>query len=382
MVYLDAIEVQSLATRLIPPICGRRVLLHIQGAIVYPVYRQFFRGVPGERVKLDRLHWSTATRTVLLAGRSVLDISPRSQFIGGRLNRAVILTHNVRTIPSCANRTEFSSAGLHGSYERLRPLEQPLGYPNRLPSEAPSYSEAFRSRSRLPSLTRPPDGPYGPPVNWRADEQRDLPSLYSAIRSHSSASSDYTRVEDDRSSYLSRQDLRRPADDDFETNPRDPKVPKKIPVACNFCRGRKLRCDGVKPTCCNCSSRRINCTYVDQPKRRGPGKATKGSKTKKRASKGGAKFPSRFHPSKTSNLISKHLHLSFGLEDRSIRVRECIRIRIHHRAPEVDTPRNSRHQKGVRGRHGREEPPGAENARAARNTVHLPTASPNVRGRT
>ncbi|KAJ6559155.1 hypothetical protein DFH09DRAFT_1162071 [Mycena vulgaris] len=140
---------------------------------------------------------------------------------------------------------------------------------------------------------RDADGIYPPPGNARAGEL-DLPPLYS-IHSHSSASSDYTRVDD--GAYLPRPDLRRRADDDYESNPRRAKVQKKILVACNFCRGRKLRCDGLKPTCCNCIARQITCDYVDHPKRRGPGKAAKGPKPKKRAAKGEQRQSSEPFPS-------------------------------------------------------------------------------------
>ncbi|KAF9648185.1 hypothetical protein BDM02DRAFT_3129260 [Thelephora ganbajun] len=49
----------------------------------------------------------------------------------------------------------------------------------------------------------------------------------------------------------------------------------KVTVACDFCRGRKLRCDGERP-CSNCSGRGTECTYQPGgPRRRGPGKAPK-----------------------------------------------------------------------------------------------------------
>ncbi|OBZ74781.1 hypothetical protein A0H81_05509 [Grifola frondosa] len=39
------------------------------------------------------------------------------------------------------------------------------------------------------------------------------------------------------------------------------KVPKRTPMACQFCRGRKLKCDG-RPTCGHCQRRGIVCIYV------------------------------------------------------------------------------------------------------------------------
>ncbi|KAI0947664.1 hypothetical protein AcW1_009368 [Taiwanofungus camphoratus] len=39
------------------------------------------------------------------------------------------------------------------------------------------------------------------------------------------------------------------------------RVPRRTPMACQFCRGRKLKCDG-RQTCANCSRRGIPCVYV------------------------------------------------------------------------------------------------------------------------
>ncbi|KAF8442835.1 hypothetical protein L210DRAFT_635691 [Boletus edulis BED1] len=59
------------------------------------------------------------------------------------------------------------------------------------------------------------------------------------------------------------------------------RVARKIYVACDFCRGRKLRCDGGRPRCSNCETRSLVCQYQEHPRRRGPGKAPKGSRGKK-----------------------------------------------------------------------------------------------------
>ncbi|KAH9891602.1 hypothetical protein C8Q73DRAFT_746697 [Cubamyces lactineus] len=56
---------------------------------------------------------------------------------------------------------------------------------------------------------------------------------------------------------------------------------KKTLIACHFCRARKLRCDGQKPSCANCRKRNHPCTYEQQPKRRGPGKTPRGSSRKR-----------------------------------------------------------------------------------------------------
>ncbi|KAF8798962.1 GTP binding protein [Phlegmacium glaucopus] len=44
---------------------------------------------------------------------------------------------------------------------------------------------------------------------------------------------------------------------------------KKITVACNFCRSRKLKCDGGRPACSQCLKRSNPCDYMPQNKRRG-----------------------------------------------------------------------------------------------------------------
>ncbi|KAH8104771.1 hypothetical protein BXZ70DRAFT_614891 [Cristinia sonorae] len=46
---------------------------------------------------------------------------------------------------------------------------------------------------------------------------------------------------------------------------------KKITVACNFCRSRKLKCDGGRPACSQCSKRNHSCDYTVSHKRRGNG---------------------------------------------------------------------------------------------------------------
>jgi len=45
--------------------------------------------------------------------------------------------------------------------------------------------------------------------------------------------------------------------------------------------GRKLRCNGDRPKCYNCGVRNFECEYVPIQRRRGPGKAPKGSRSKK-----------------------------------------------------------------------------------------------------
>lgn len=100
--------------------------------------------------------------------------------------------------------------------------------------------------------------------------------------------------------YSSRQKgkKRRRDSDQGEESSRKNQTTRKTAVACNFCRGeshayacqyhsyatyvgRKLRCNGAKPSCQNCTVRKFQCEYVPVQRRRGPGKAPKGTKSKK-----------------------------------------------------------------------------------------------------
>ncbi|KAI0783255.1 hypothetical protein C8Q75DRAFT_726434, partial [Abortiporus biennis] len=53
-----------------------------------------------------------------------------------------------------------------------------------------------------------------------------------------------------------KQDYNTDSDEDI------PRTPRRTPMACQFCRGRKLKCDGLKPSCNNCNRRGIPCAYV------------------------------------------------------------------------------------------------------------------------
>ncbi|KAH9854643.1 hypothetical protein C2E23DRAFT_726170 [Lenzites betulinus] len=53
---------------------------------------------------------------------------------------------------------------------------------------------------------------------------------------------------------------------------------KKITVACNFCRSRKLKCDGGRPACTQCSKRSNACDYTASNKRRAVGGGGGGGK--------------------------------------------------------------------------------------------------------
>ncbi|KAJ7935686.1 GTP binding protein [Mycena leptocephala] len=54
---------------------------------------------------------------------------------------------------------------------------------------------------------------------------------------------------------------------------------KKITVACNFCRSRKLKCDGGRPSCGQCVKRSNPCDYQPQNKRRGTVRLSRGEES-------------------------------------------------------------------------------------------------------
>ncbi|KAF5382564.1 hypothetical protein D9615_002865 [Tricholomella constricta] len=115
----------------------------------------------------------------------------------------------------------------------------------------------------------------------------------------SDVSSDGRPDDDGDDTYTTAQKgKKRRRDSDVGDSTRKTRNPRKTAVACNFCRGkitmliaeksvaynkagRKLRCNGAKPACSNCTVRRFQCEYVPVQRRRGPGKAPKGTKTKK-----------------------------------------------------------------------------------------------------
>ncbi|KAG8971736.1 hypothetical protein FRC05_010803 [Tulasnella sp. 425] len=87
-------------------------------------------------------------------------------------------------------------------------------------------------------------------------------------------------------------DLESPGDTSNQASPmRSPtaKRGKKVEMACHFCRGRKLKCDGIQPRCQHCSRRGQICTWDSHVRRRGPGlknksKDVKGGVSKRRES--------------------------------------------------------------------------------------------------
>ncbi|ORE11409.1 hypothetical protein BCV72DRAFT_176659, partial [Rhizopus microsporus var. microsporus] len=45
---------------------------------------------------------------------------------------------------------------------------------------------------------------------------------------------------------------------------------KRLTQACELCRRKKIRCDGIKPQCGNCARLNNECTYSTHVKKRGP----------------------------------------------------------------------------------------------------------------
>ncbi|CAD1812367.1 Transcriptional activator protein acu-15 [Candida parapsilosis] len=50
---------------------------------------------------------------------------------------------------------------------------------------------------------------------------------------------------------------------------REPIKRRRIKQACDYCRSKKAKCDGISPSCTNCTTNGENCTYTYSSKRRG-----------------------------------------------------------------------------------------------------------------
>jgi Fungal Zn(2)-Cys(6) binuclear cluster domain len=133
---------------------------------------------------------------------------------------------------------------------------------------------------------------------------KDLQPAYTSERARPGRAG-ITKTEDEAITGRFNSKRRRSTDDVGES--RRKKVTKKTDVACEFCKGkftvkrlfwqtkyqfrvffvigRKLRCGGEKPKCKACLKRNQSCEYNPYPRRRGPGKAPKGTKSKKRDAK-------------------------------------------------------------------------------------------------
>ncbi|KAG5729700.1 hypothetical protein E4T56_gene1044 [Termitomyces sp. T112] len=161
----------------------------------------------------------------------------------------------------------------------------------------PSWPGPYQSRSYAsqlsPDYLQFPLTSTNPSQGW-SRTGGDHPSGYSPS-SVSDASSDGRVDNDDEGdetySALQKGKKRR-RDSDVGDDSKKSRSLRKTAVACNFCRGRKLRCDGTKPSCSNCLLRKSKCEYVTVQRRRGPGKAKKGTKSKKGPTTTGRMDPS------------------------------------------------------------------------------------------
>lgn len=59
-------------------------------------------------------------------------------------------------------------------------------------------------------------------------------------------------------------------DRDRDHVPDNSSVPKPKRLACMICRKRKLKCDGVRPSCSTCSRLGHSCAYDEQRRKSGP----------------------------------------------------------------------------------------------------------------
>ncbi|KAJ6559154.1 GTP binding protein [Mycena vulgaris] len=83
---------------------------------------------------------------------------------------------------------------------------------------------------------------------------------------------------------------------------------KKITVACNFCRSRKLKCDGGRPSCSQCMKRSNTCDYMPQNKRRGTVRLSRGEESE---SESGDDRSAEFHEPSLSPEVSSRRSSNF-----------------------------------------------------------------------
>ncbi|TRM64026.1 hypothetical protein BD626DRAFT_568626 [Schizophyllum amplum] len=112
-----------------------------------------------------------------------------------------------------------------------------------------------------------------PSTSFEADLEEVVPRI--------SSQSHHTDTDNDRDASPEGSSSHKRARRDKAPIPLDPSQPlttrgkprARVYVACQQCRNRKIRCDGAKPACHNCTVKGVSeCNYDPIPRRRGPDK--------------------------------------------------------------------------------------------------------------
>ncbi|KAG8812683.1 hypothetical protein FRC17_001900, partial [Serendipita sp. 399] len=132
---------------------------------------------------------------------------------------------------------------------------------------------------------------------------------------------------------------------------------RKIAVACNFCRSRKLKCDGGRPQCLQCQRRSVDCEYETVIKKRGLGKTSSKAGGPTIPVKGTSSTPGAGRSTKAEGSSSKSTVLASG------------------GARSRDAPSGSGESTGSSSLHGTSRPLGAIYPTASPHHAGQPSAS-------
>ncbi|KAH9042257.1 hypothetical protein EDB85DRAFT_2286038 [Lactarius pseudohatsudake] len=166
---------------------------------------------------------------------------------------------------------------------------RPYGHPNLNASVAtdPSHEQPYLQPATfhgLPGLSSPDDF-VGPLLD---SVLLNVPGPPTTVDG-SSSEAGQGDIEDEGSPQSISSEGKRKASNILEEDRPLRRFKKKTEIACDFCRGRKLGCSGDRPKCKACIKRKGECIYAVAPRRRGPGKAPRGSR---KLAKGQQSFPS------------------------------------------------------------------------------------------